>query len=55
MIAKEIRCETCLRALLADDDDNAKNYALLNLKNRGGLKKASQHVIAVCDATEKFV
>ena len=55
MIAKEIRCETCLSALLADDDDNAKNYALLNLKNRGGLKKTSQHVIAVCDATEKFV
>lgn len=55
-VEKEIHCDVCKSALLVVDDSiSATKFALLNTKNRGGLKKASQDLIIVCEATEKFV
>jgi hypothetical protein len=55
-VEKETHCDVCKSALLAVNDIiSPTKFALLNTKNRGGLKKASQDVIVVCEATEKFV
>ncbi len=54
-VETETHCDVCKCALLAADDISPTKFALLNMKNRCGLKKASQAVIAVSEVTGKFV
>lgn len=50
MMKKRIHCKPCISALTAEDETP---HAFVELKNHGGLVKASPSVISVCTETEK--
>jgi hypothetical protein len=55
MVRRIWRCPTCLEALYSSDDGVCNTMMFVNLKDKGGLIKPSQSVIAVCERTEKCI
>lgn len=55
MVCKQLSCPECIDALTTTRNERVcPAYALVNVKDRGGLTTASESVVNVCKTTEKF-
>ena len=53
MVRKIIKCPDCLGSLSISSEMTSKTNLFLQMKDKGGLVKPSQSVVAVCKCTER--